>query len=768
MRNTSPRTAIVLGATGLMGATILLRPAVSQVGVTPAYVRLQNATPGIAQTGHSNITGTQIAGAFKGNGSQLLNLTPGALSQAGATIGQALKWNGSIWAPGNDNGGLASVIHDSTLTGDGTSVLPLGVAIPLTLTGTTPLGTSILTCNNLGAGTAVIGRHTLTGSFGVLGDDTSGVYGETGVTGGRAVFGAATGSIGPSYGIYGRSDSTSGIGVYGSATFGSGKTYGVFGFNNNMAGIGVYGLLGAKPSQDPEIGAVTGESISANGVSGWSDEKDGVHGASAKYGTFDSQNFRGGVHGVAAGLLSSPDNFGVVGTVTAYGTGVLGVGKQHGHGVVGVGGVETTKTTVGVLGLTQEDASGQAGWPPKSGLNLTTFKGMVGVLGQAVNTVGVWGESSSRIGVVGTVGNQLQRTELPSGKFGVFGHNTDPSGSAIYGLYPATNSWGSIGIAGVGVRGQTGTGPPASLGELGSGPNGVKGQGMFGVEAIGTNLAGVFAHSTVSPYTAFLASTSAAVSGSGTNTNGHIASSSYGVFGEATGSSPVAALFQTPATYSYNATGTIGVMTLGVDYGVQASATAVAGYALYGNALGGSGVGLYATGASAAGVFSGTVAVFGDFSASGVKAFKIDHPLYPEAKVLYHYCTESPEPQNTYRGRVRLDSNGSAIIRLPDYFEAINKDPDYALTPVGDAMPNLHVSAEVRHNAFGIAGGMPGGTVSWHVTATRNDKWVQAHGAPTEVEKSAAERGRYISPELYGAAKETGLGYAKPGQRPMK
>ena len=33
---------------------------------------------------------------------------------------------------------------------------------------------------------------------------------------------------------------------------------------------------------------------------------------------------------------------------------------------------------------------------------------------------------------------------------------------------------------------------------------------------------------------------------------------------------------------------------------------------------------------------------------SGVKAFRIDHPLDPENKYLLHYCAEGPEPLNVY------------------------------------------------------------------------------------------------------------------------
>jgi len=86
----------------------------------------------------------------------------------------------------------------------------------------------------------------------------------------------------------------------------------------------------------------------------------------------------------------------------------------------------------------------------------------------------------------------------------------------------------------------------------------------------------------------------------------------------------------------------------------------------------------------------------------------------------------------------------------------------------------LHVAAEISADAlragekaapgetlplcwFRIAGGVAGGRVSWRVEALRNDRWVQQHGAPVEVEKQDLERGRYQHPELYGQPAEKGM-----------
>jgi hypothetical protein len=60
-----------------------------------------------------------------------------------------------------------------------------------------------------------------------------------------------------------------------------------------------------------------------------------------------------------------------------------------------------------------------------------------------------------------------------------------------------------------------------------------------------------------------------------------------------------------------------------------------------------------------------------------------------------------------------LDDQGRASVELPRYFEALNTSFRYQLTAVGAAMRDLHVAAEIYGNVFEIAGGVPGGKVSW-------------------------------------------------------
>ena len=149
----------------------------------------------------------------------------------------------------------------------------------------------------------------------------------------------------------------------------------------------------------------------------------------------------------------------------------------------------------------------------------------------------------------------------------------------------------------------------------------------------------------------------------------------------------------------------------------------------------------------------------GNFAVTGTKAFQIDHPADPENKFLMHYCIESPEVLNLYRGNVVFDSNGDAYVNMPDYFNAININFSYQLTPIGTSMPNLYVSEEMTNGRFKISGGVSGKKVSWEVFGERNDEWVKQN--PTskvvEMDKRPHEKGKYLTPQLYGKGKESGI-----------
>jgi hypothetical protein len=134
---------------------------------------------------------------------------------------------------------------------------------------------------------------------------------------------------------------------------------------------------------------------------------------------------------------------------------------------------------------------------------------------------------------------------------------------------------------------------------------------------------------------------------------------------------------------------------------------------------------------------NGNLAVTGAIS-KGSGTFAIDHPLDPKNELLFHSFVESPDVKNIYDGVVTLDGNGEAVITLPKYFDALNKDFRYQYFPLDAAMPNLYIKEEEKNNAFTIGGGVAYGRVSWQITGIRHDPYILAHPIITEVPKSGS------------------------------
>jgi hypothetical protein len=172
------------------------------------------------------------------------------------------------------------------------------------------------------------------------------------------------------------------------------------------------------------------------------------------------------------------------------------------------------------------------------------------------------------------------------------------------------------------------------------------------------------------------------------------------------------------------------------------------------------------TAGGSAGVFNGTVGVIGTLSKLG-GGFRIDHPLDTPNSYLHHSFVESPDMMNVYNGNVTTDADGNAIVELPSYFEALNRDFRYQLTVIGQFAQAI-VTEEVRDNHFSLRTDKPNVRVSWQVTGIRQDAWANAHRVEVEQAKPDDERGRYLTPEEHGQPATAGLYHAEvtPTEKP--
>jgi hypothetical protein len=174
------------------------------------------------------------------------------------------------------------------------------------------------------------------------------------------------------------------------------------------------------------------------------------------------------------------------------------------------------------------------------------------------------------------------------------------------------------------------------------------------------------------------------------------------------------------------------------------------GIGVYGEAPIGFGVSGYSP-FNWSGYFQGSVNVVGTlFKSSG--AFRIDNPLDPAHSYLQHSFVESPDMKNIYDGNVTTNAKGFATVKLPAYFQALNKDFRYQLTVVGKAHWDAKAAIwqEVKNNRFTIRTDQRNVTVSWLVTGIRKDAWANAHRIQTVVPKTGSADNKYVHPELYG------------------
>jgi hypothetical protein len=336
----------------------------------------------------------------------------------------------------------------------------------------------------------------------------------------------------------------------------------------------------------------------------------------------------------------------------------------------------------------------------------------------------------------------VEATNIGAGGDGVVGNANDANGSGVVGLHRAP-----AGVA-PGVEGTTLSKAPSAVGVLGEVDSDSPGEFSAGLRGInngtGGNGIGVWGSQ----------------DGSGSGVYGTSVSGN-GIVGEVTSTTPNG--YSAGVRGINNGTGANGIGVWGSQdgQGWGIYGTSLNGIAVHGEALGDSQInyGIYGYTASPsgfAGYFQGPVHVAGTLTKSA-GSFKIDHPLDPAHKYLSHSFVESPEMLNIYNGTVILDTKGEAVVELPDWFEALNRDFRYQLTPIGGPGPNLYIATKIKDHRFTIAGGQPGLEVSWQVTGVRHDPYAEAHPIPVEEDKPAEAQGTYLNPELYGQPETLGL-----------
>ena len=503
-------------------------------------------------------------------------------------------------------------------------------------------------------------------------------------------------------------------------TAASGRAYGLWGQSASPDGHGIYGYSSATTGDARGVYGV-GDSNSGGGVYGIANAPAGL-----TYGVY--------------GLSRSTSGTGVRGLAIAT-SGITYGGKfrtdsPDGYGVLSEGRLRvdhnstTDKATLRLHELEADFARLEF-----TNTNTARKWQIAGLIGATVadDRLNFW---NSGVGDILSIrGDGTVVATNPStadNAFALHGIISSASPGAFSAAVRGQNN--GTGVNGIGVWGsQDGSG----WGVYGTSVSGI---GVYGLSTSGT---GVYGYATATSgitygvYGVFNSTSGAGVYGLASATSGF----TNGVYG---------------VSRSTSGTGMVGVAsaTSGAAWGVwgRSASTASNAYGVYGEEpSGGAGHAVFAN---------------GTLAATGTKSFQIDHPLHPETHYLNHFCTEGPEPYNVYRGTVVLDANGEAWVQLPDYFEAINRDPSYHLTAVGAPMPNLHVAVKIQNNRFKIAGGAPGKEVSWRVEAIRNDLWVQRYGFQTEQEKEDAIKGKYLNPELYGQPKERGIHY-RPEPEPV-
>jgi len=306
-------------------------------GTTATPLRIADNGVSTAKIVNSAITADKLAtNAVTTDKINAGAVTGAKIAQAGATAGQALKWNGTTWAPAQDETGGS------------------GFALPYEGSASSA-GSVFEIINNATSGNTagIKGESASTQGYGIYGRASAlagynwGVYGISTSLYGTGVEGRSTSATGVSWGVKGKAFSPEGVGVYG-----SGASFGVYGESAGNAGMGVMGIA---TSETGITFGVYGKAISGIGVFGTSEtvgvsgtctssDGYGVYGESSKYGTYGKST--GGTGRAVLGEATGTASIGVMGIATnTSSTGVWGEGANQ-----GVYGTSPSATGKGIYG----------------------------------------------------------------------------------------------------------------------------------------------------------------------------------------------------------------------------------------------------------------------------------------------------------------------------------------------------------------------------------------------------------------------------------
>jgi hypothetical protein len=641
--------------------------------------------------------------------------------------------------------------------------------------GLTAIATTGLAVNAKSTSTAIYGLNTGTGN-------TSGVEGTTSSPAGRGVYGFNTATTGTNFGVVGSANSTAGIGVFGSNGATSGAAVGVWGSTSSTAGVALKGsetatsgsttgVLGSVKSfsgtaavlQNSAGGTlISGQSGSSNtevfSVDGSGNTTGGQFISTAPSGTAPlvvasqtlvtnlNASFLEGLSPASFAQTASTNAFGMLQTFDAGAT-IAGELSVTG-GTTGPAGSFTAQNGgAGIIGTGGPNSSGSGG-------NGASFYGGTGSATGGAGLYAGGGEGYSTNGGIGAIIYGGTSTSGAGGEGAqIYGANSSSSSVPGNGLSVTGGiAYGNTYTGGVGVSGYGGDSTTVN----GTGGTGAVFTGGNGTSSTGQNYGGTGLVVT---------------GGNSTNNNGPGGDGIQATAGTGIPNGFAAKFFgntnffygSNTAQLSVGDTG-CGTSYIGIGIGVQGTngpftMAACANYNLASNGtdlllnapLGGTIHLRQGNGDSLVIDASSNVSIPGNLSVGGTLSkhagsFKIDHPLDPANKYLYHSFVESPDMMNIYNGNVVTDHSGFATITLPDWFEALNRDFRYQLTVMGQFAQAI-VSKKVQNNQFVIQTDKPDVEVSWQVTGIRHDAYANAHRIPVEQDKPESERGKYFHEE---------------------